>query len=101
VDLGVKSTPVQSNKITTRVAAYKKAIEEATKVVAEAAAEAVVEAAANTVAEALPGELGRPGKPVVIELDDDESESHDKDAYAAFKEAIKVEDYEASNIEAL
>jgi len=80
-----------------RVAAYKEAMEEAAKVAAEAAAEA----AANVVAEALPGEPGGPGEPVVIEPDDDESESHDKGAYAAFEEAIKVEDYEASDIEAL
>jgi hypothetical protein len=34
--------------------------------------------------------------------DDDESESHDEGAYAAFEEAmIEVEDYEASYIEAL
>ena len=38
---------------------------------------------------------------MAIELDDDESESHDKGAYAAFEEAIEVEDYEASYIEAL
>jgi len=38
---------------------------------------------------------------VVIELDDDKSKSHDKGAYAALEEAIKVEDYEASYIEAL
>jgi len=47
------------------------------------------------------GELGRPGKPVAIELDNNESKSYDKGAYAAFKEAIKVEDYEASYIEVL
>ena len=76
-------------------------MEEATKVAVEAAAKAAVEAAANAVAEALPGELGGPGEPVVIEPDDDESESHNEGAYAAFKEAIKVEDYKASNIEAL
>ena len=49
-------------------------------------------------AETLPGEPGGPGEPVVIEPDDDESESHDKGAYAAFKEAVKVEDYKASYI---
>jgi hypothetical protein len=38
---------------------------------------------------------------VVIEPDDDESESHDEDAYAAFEEAIEVEDHEASYIEVL
>ena len=38
---------------------------------------------------------------MVIELDDDESESHDEDAYAAFEEAIEVEDHEASYIEVL
>ena len=48
-----------------------------------------------------PGELGGPGEPVAIELDDYESESHDEGAYAAFKEAIEVEDHEASYIEAL
>ncbi|XTI89923.1 hypothetical protein V2W45_1458660 [Cenococcum geophilum] len=66
-----------------RVAAYKEAI------------------AANAVAEAPLGEPGGLGKPVAIEPDDDESESHDKGAYAAFEEAIKVEDHEASYIEAL
>ena len=72
-------------------------MEEAVKTAAEAAAEV----AANAAAEALPGKLGGPGELVVIELDNNESESHGKGAYAAFKEAIKVEDYEASNIEAL
>ena len=38
---------------------------------------------------------------MVIELDNDKSKSHDKGVYAAFKEAIEVEDYKASNIEAL
>ena len=38
---------------------------------------------------------------MVIEPDDDESESHDEGAYAAFEEVIEVEDYEASDIEAL
>ena len=71
------------------------------KVAAEAAAKAAVEAAANAVAEALPGEPGGPSKPVVIEPDNDKSESHNKGTYAAFKEAIKVENYKASNIEAL
>src|SRR6266702_338071 len=84
-----------------QITAYKEAIEEAAKVAAEAAAKAAVEAAANAVAEALPGEPGGPGEPVVIEPDDDESESHDEGAYAAFEEAIEVEDYEASDIEAL
>ena len=37
---------------------------------------------------------------MAIEPDDDENESHDKGAYAAFKEAIEVENYEASNLEA-
>ena len=37
---------------------------------------------------------------MIIELDKGESESHDKGAYAAFKEAIEVENYEASNLEA-
>ena len=76
-----------------RVAAYQKAMEEATKVVAEAAA--------NAAAEAAPEEPGRPGEPVVIEPDKGESKSHDKGAYAAFKKAVKVEDYKASNLEAL
>jgi hypothetical protein len=76
-----------------RVAAYKEAIKEAGK--------AAAEAAANAVAEAPPGELGGPGEPVAIEPDDDESESHDEGAYAAFEEAIEVEDHEASYIEAL
>jgi hypothetical protein len=38
---------------------------------------------------------------VVIKLDNDKSESYNEGAYAAFKEVIKVEDYEASYIEAL
>ena len=84
-----------------RVAAYKEAMEEAVKAAAEAATNTAANVAANAVAEALPGEPGGPGEPVVIELDNDESKSHDEDAYAAFKEAIKVEDYEASIIEAL
>jgi hypothetical protein len=57
-----------------RIAAYKKAIEETAKAAAEAPL----------------GEPGGPGKPVAIEPDDNESESHDK-----------VEDHEASYIEAL
>jgi hypothetical protein len=84
-----------------RVAAYKEAIEEAVKAAVEAIAEAIVNAVVNIVAEAPPGEPGGLGKPVVIEPDDDETESHDKGVYAAFKEAIKVEDYEASYIETL
>jgi hypothetical protein len=68
-------------------------MEEATKAVAEAAANAAVGAA--------PEEPGGLGEPVVIELDEGESESHDKGAYAAFEEAIEVEDYEASDLEAL
>jgi len=84
-----------------QVAAYKEAIEEAVKVAAEAAVEAVVEVAVNIVVEALLGELGGLGKLVVIELNNNESKSHNKGVYAAFKEVIKVEDYEASNIEAL
>ena len=84
-----------------QIAAYKEAIEEAAKVAAEAATEAAVKAAVNAVAEVLLGEPGGPGEPVVIEPDDDESKSHNNGAYAAFKEAIEVEDYEASDIEAL
>ena len=38
---------------------------------------------------------------MAIELDNHESKSHDEGAYAAFKEAIEVEDHEASYIEAL
>ena len=76
-----------------RVAAHKEAIEEVAKVAAEAVANAVVEAP--------PGELGGPGKPAAIEPNDDEGKSHDEGAYAALKEAIEVEDYEASYIEAL
>ena len=92
-------SPKEASKA--RIAAYKEAMEEAAKVAAEAAAEAAVKAAANAVAEALPGEPGGPGEPVVIEPDDDESESHNDGAYAAFEEAIEVKDYEASDIEAL
>jgi hypothetical protein len=54
------------------------------------AVKVAAEVVANAVAEAPPGEP-----------DDDESESHDEGAYAAFKEAIEVEDHEASYIEAL
>jgi hypothetical protein len=63
-----------------RVAAHKEAVEEAVK------------AAANIVAKVPLGELGMLGELVAIEPDDDESKSYDKGAYAAFKEAIKVED---------
>jgi hypothetical protein len=42
------------------------------------------------------GGLGELGKPVVIEPDKGEIESHDEGAYAAFKEAIKVKDHKAS-----
>jgi hypothetical protein len=66
-------------------------MEEAIKAVAEAA----VNTAANAAAEAAPEEPGRPGEPVVIELDEGESESHDEGAYAAFEDAIEVEAYEA------
>jgi hypothetical protein len=62
---------------------------------------AVVEAAANAAAEAALEELGRLGKPVVIEPDKGGNKGHDKDAYAAFKESIKVEDHKASYLEAL
>ena len=97
-DVGVtKGEPTQmvSPKETSKpqVAVYKEAMEEAAK--------AAAEATANAVAEAPPGEPGGPGEPVAIEPDDDEGESHDEDAYAAFKEAIEVEDHEASYIEAL
>ena len=68
-------------------------MEEATKVVVEAAANVVVKAALE--------ELGRLGKLMVIELDKGESESHNNNAYAAFRELIKVEDYKASYLEAL
>ena len=47
------------------------------------------------------GELGGPSEPVVIEPDDDETESDDKGVYAVFKEVIEVEDYKASYIETL
>ncbi|XTI92632.1 hypothetical protein V2W45_1347143 [Cenococcum geophilum] len=72
-------------------------MEEAIKAVVEAAANAAV----NAAAEAAPEEPGGPGKPVVIEPDEGENESHDEDAYAAFEESIEVEDYEASYLEAL
>ncbi|OCK91450.1 uncharacterized protein K441DRAFT_664728, partial [Cenococcum geophilum 1.58] len=84
-------SPKEASKA--RVAAYKEAM--------EVAAEAAANTAANAVAEAPPGEPGGPGEPVVIEPDDDETESDDEGAYAVFKEAIEVEDYEASYIEAL
>ena len=76
-------------------------MEEAAKAAAKPATEAVAGPAVNTVAEAPLGEPGGSGEPVTIEPDDDESESHDEGACAAFEEAIKVEDYEASYIEAL
>ena len=38
---------------------------------------------------------------MVIELDEGESESYDEDVYAAFEEAIEVEDHKASYLEAL
>ena len=63
----------------------------------EEAAKVVADAAAETAPEGLRGL----SEPVVIEPDEGESESHDKGAYAAFKEAIEVEDYEASYLEAL
>ena len=47
------------------------------------------------------GELGRLGKLVVIELDNNKTKSDDKGAYTVFKEVIKVEDYKASYIETL
>ena len=72
-------------------------MEEATK----AAVEVVANVVANAVAEVAPEELGGLGEPVVIEPDEGESESHDEGAYAAFEEAIEVEDYKASDIEAL
>ena len=78
-----------------RVAAYKEAMEEAAKAAAEPATEAVAGLAANVVAEAPLGELGGPGEPITIEPDDDESESHDEGAYAAFGKAIKAEDHKA------
>ena len=61
----------------------------------------VTEVAANAAAEAAPEEPGGPGEPVVIELDEGESESHDEGAYIAFEEAIEVEDYEAFDLETL
>jgi len=92
-------SPKEASKA--RVAAYKEAIEEAVKAAAKAAAKAAVNVAANAVTEAPPGKPGGPGEPVVIEPDDDETESHDEGVYAAFEEAIEVEDYEASYIETL
>ena len=80
-----------------RVAAYKEAMEEAVK----AAAEAAANTAANAAVEAPLGEPGRPGEPVVIEPDDDETESDNEGAYTVFKEVIKVEDYKTSYIETL
>ena len=70
-----------------RVAAYKKAIEDATK--AAAAADDAIKAAA---AEDTPAEPSEP-----IELDSDDENNSDGDDYAAFKdiddiEAIRVED---------
>jgi hypothetical protein len=67
----------------------------------KAVVEAAPNIAANVAVEVAPEEPGRPGEPVVIEPDEGESESHDEGAYAAFKDAIEVEDYEASYLEAL
>ena len=53
---------------------YKKATEEAANAVANAAAESA------------PAEPGEPGEPAVMEPDNVESKSLNKDAYAAFKE---------------
>ena len=72
-----------------------KVIEEVTKAVVEATANA------NAAAGAALEELGGLGKPVVIEPDKGKSESHDEGTYAAFEEAIEVEDYKASNLKAL
>ena len=47
------------------------------------------------------GELGRLGKPVVIEPDNNKTKSDDKGIYAVFKEVIEVEDYKAFYIETL
>jgi len=76
-------------------------MEEATKAVVEAAANAAANATANAAAEAALEEPGGPSEPVVVEPDEGGSESHDEDAYAAFEESIKVEDDEASYLEAL
>ena len=88
-----------------QVAAFQKAMEETTKAVVEAAASAAASAAANAAAEAAAEaaleELGRLCEPMVIEPDKGENKSHDKNAYTAFKESIKVEDHEASYLEAL
>jgi len=67
----------------------------------EEAIKAVAEVAVNAAAEAAPEEPGRLDEPVVIESDEGESESHDEGVYAAFEEVIEVEDYEASDLEAL
>ena len=53
-------------------------MEEAAKVAAEPATEAVVGLAANVVVEVPLGEPSGPGKPVIIELDNNESKSHNK-----------------------
>jgi hypothetical protein len=79
-------SPKEASKA--RVAAYKKAIEDAAK--ATAAAENAVKAAAAV--EDTPAELSDP-----IDLDSDDKNNSDDDAYAAFKDinnikAIGVED---------
>ena len=79
-------SPKEASKA--RVAAYQKAMKEATKAVTEAAADA-----ANAAAEAAPEKPGGPGGPVVIEPDEGEGESHGEGVYAAFEEAIEVEDH--------
>jgi hypothetical protein len=76
-------------------------MEEATKAVVEAAANAAANATANAAAEAALEEPGGLGEPAVIEPDEGGNEGHDKDAYAAFKESIEVEDHKASYLEAL
>ena len=76
-------------------------MEEAIKAVAEAAANVAVNAAVNATVEAVSEELDGLGEPVVIELDEGESERHDEGAYVTFEEVIEVEDYKASDLEAL
>jgi len=92
-------SPKEASKA--QVTTYKKAIEEAIKATAKTAAEAAANTAVNIIAKAHLGEPGKPGKPVVIKPDNNETESHDKGVYTAFKKAIEVENYKASYIETL
>lgn len=65
------------------------------------ATKVVTETTVNIVAEAALKELGGLSKLVVIEPDKGKSKTHNKSTYTSFKKVIKVENYKASNLEAL